>query len=81
MVIKVLGPGCMNCQKLEALVRKAISELGLEAEVVKVSDYADIMAFGIMSTPGLVVDEQVRIAGRVPSYDEVVKILTTPAGL
>lgn len=81
MIIKVLGPGCMNCHKVEELVKKAVEELGLEAEVVKVSDYADIMAFGIMSTPGLVVDEQVRIAGRVPSYAEVVKVLTTPAGL
>lgn len=81
MIIKVLGPGCMNCQKLEALVKKAVEQFGLDAEVIKVSDYADIMAFGIMSTPGLVVDEQVRIAGRVPSYDEVVKVLTTPAGL
>lgn len=81
MVIRVLGPGCMNCQRLEQLVKKAVDELGLDAEVVKVTDYADIMAYGIMSTPGLVVDEQVRIAGRVPSYDEVVKVLTTPAGL
>lgn len=81
MVIKVLGPGCTNCQKLEALVKKAVDELGLEADIIKVSDYADIMAFGIMSTPGLVVDEQVRIAGRVPSYEEVVRVLTTPAGL
>lgn len=71
MVIKVLGPGCFNCQKLEALTRKASAELGLNAEIVKVTDYADIMAYGIMSTPALVVDEQVKIAGFVPSLDQV----------
>lgn len=81
MVIKILGSGCANCQKLETLAKKAVDDLGLEAEIVKVTDYPAIMAYGIMSTPGLVVDEQVRIAGRVPSYDEVVKVLTTPAGL
>lgn len=71
MVIKVLGPGCFNCQKLEALARKASTELGLDAAIVKVTDYADIMAYGIMSTPALVVDEQVKIAGFVPSLDQV----------
>ena len=71
MIVKVLGPGCMNCQKLESLVKKAIDELGIDATVEKVTDYPDIMAYGIMSTPGLVVDEKVRVAGRVPSLDEV----------
>lgn len=75
MVIKILGPGCMNCQKLEALAKRAVEELGIDAEIVKVSDYADIMAYGIMSTPGLVVDEQVKIAGRVPSYEDVKTVL------
>lgn len=71
MVIKILGSGCANCHKLEALAKQAAQELGVDAEIVKVTDYADIMAYGIMSTPGLVVDEQVRIAGRVPSLAEV----------
>jgi len=71
MVIKILGSGCANCQKLEALAKKAAGELGLEAHVVKVTDFADIMGYGIMSTPGLVVDEQVKIAGYVPSLDQV----------
>jgi small redox-active disulfide protein 2 len=71
MVIKVLGPGCFNCQKLESLARRAADELGLDAEIIKVTDYADIMAYGIMSTPGLVVDEKVKIAGFVPSLDQV----------
>lgn len=71
MIIKILGSGCMNCQKLEALAKKAVGELGLEAEVVKVTDFADIMAYGIMSTPGLVADEQVKIAGFVPPLEQV----------
>lgn len=81
MVIKVLGPGCMNCQKLEALVKRAVDELGIGAEIVKVTEYPEIMAFGIMSTPGLVVDEEVKLAGRVPSYEDVKKILQAAAGL
>lgn len=75
MVIKVLGPGCMNCQKLEALVIKAVDELGIDAEIVKVTDYPEIMAFGIMSTPALVVNDEVKLAGRVPSYDDIKRIL------
>lgn len=75
MVIKVLGPGCMNCQKLEILAHKAAEQLGIEAEIVKVTDYPDIMAYGVMSTPALVVDEKLTLAGRVPSLDEVVTIL------
>lgn len=77
MIVKVLGPGCANCHRLEDLVVKAVAELGIDVEVVKVTDYAEIMAFGIMSTPGLVVDEEVRIAGRVPAYDDVKRILQT----
>jgi small redox-active disulfide protein 2 len=79
MVIKVLGPGCANCQKLEALAKRAVEELSLDAEVVKVSDYAEIMSYGVMSTPALVVDEKLVLAGRVPTYDEVVTILSRPA--
>jgi small redox-active disulfide protein 2 len=75
MVIKVLGSGCANCQKLETLARAAVAQLGIEAEVVHVQDISDIMAYGVMSTPALVVDEQVRLTGRVPSLDEVVEIL------
>ncbi len=80
MVIKILGPGCTNCQKLEGLAKRAVDELGIDAEIVKVSDYPEIMAFGIMSTPGLVVDEEVKVAGRVPSYDEVKRVLQGASG-
>lgn len=75
MVIKVLGSGCANCQKLEGLATKAVAELGLDAEIVKVTDIGQIMAYGVMSTPALVIDEELKLAGRVPSYDDVVTIL------
>lgn len=78
MVIKVLGSGCMNCQKLEALAVKAVGELGLDAQVLKVTDVRDIMGYGVMSTPALVVDERLVVAGRVPSYDEVMALLSRP---
>lgn len=71
MIIKVLGSCCGNCKKLEALTRQAVDELGIDAEVIHVTEIADIMAYGIMSTPALVVDEQVKIAGRVPSLAEI----------
>lgn len=75
MIIKVLGSGCANCQKLEGLATKAVAELGIDAEIVKVADIGQIMAYGVMSTPALVVDEELKLAGRVPSYDDVVTIL------
>lgn len=75
MVIKVLGSGCMDCQRLEAATREAVARLGVDARVEKVTDFADIMAYGVMTTPALVVDEQVRLAGRVPSVDDLMKIL------
>jgi small redox-active disulfide protein 2 len=69
--IKVLGPGCRNCEKLEDITNKAVATLGVEANVEKVSDYADIMQYNIMSTPGLVINERVVSAGRIPSEAEV----------
>jgi small redox-active disulfide protein 2 len=75
MIIKVLGSGCANCQKLEGLATKAVADLGIDAEIVKVTDIGQIMAYGVMSTPALVVDEELKLAGRVPSYDDVVTIL------
>ena len=59
MLIKVLGPGCKNCVNLEKNVREALTRLGVDAEVEKVTEYADIMAHGVMSTPGLVIDGDV----------------------
>lgn len=71
MEIKVLGPGCRNCQKLEEDVKKAVKETGVSAEVVKVTDMAQIMLAGIMRTPGLVVNGKVKSFGRIPSTDEI----------
>jgi small redox-active disulfide protein 2 len=79
MIIKVLGSGCASCHKLEDLAAKAITDLGIDAEIVKVTDIADIMGYGVMSTPALVVDEELKVAGRVPSYDDIVTILQRSA--
>ena len=76
LTIKVLGPGCTNCKKVESVVRKAIADLAIEAEVVKVTDYADIMAYKILSTPGLVINENVVCAGRIPTPAEVTTWVT-----
>lgn len=75
MVIKVLGTGCANCKKLESNTRQAVEELGLDAVIEKVTDIKDIMKYGVMKTPALVVDEKVKIMGRVPSAEEIKKYL------
>jgi len=80
MIIKVLGSGCASCQKLEGLATKAVGELGVDAEVIKVTDIAQIMGYGVMSTPALVIDEQLKVAGRVPSYDDVKRVIQSAAG-
>ncbi|WP_373481912.1 thioredoxin family protein [Acetobacterium sp.] len=75
MIIKVLGPGCKNCKKLEANTREALKELGIEATIEKVESMEEIMTYGIMSTPALVVDEQVKFSGKIPSVKELKKYL------
>ena len=76
MIVKILGPGCTNCQNLERATREAIAELGLDATVEKVTDYPTIAGYGVMSTPGLVVDEKVVVSGRVPKAAEIKMLLT-----
>ena len=77
MVIKVLGSGCANCRRVEAIARDVLKELAVEASIEKVTDYKGIMAYGIMATPGLVIDEKVVSAGRIPSKAEVTSWVTT----
>jgi small redox-active disulfide protein 2 len=74
--IKVLGSGCNNCKKVEAVAKEAVASLGVEATVEKVTDYADIMRYNVLATPGLVVNEQLVAAGRIPSTAEVTTWLT-----
>lgn len=75
MIIKVLGPGCANCVNLEKATRKALTELGLEATIEKVTDYPSIVGYGVMSTPALVIDEKVVTSGRLPSGTELRQLL------
>ena len=77
MEIKILGGGCPNCKRLEKLAREAVAELGIEANVLKVQDLQQIMAYDITSTPALVVDEEVKVSGRVPRKDEIMALLQT----
>ena len=74
--IKVLGSGCANCKKLEVLAHQVVDQLGVEAEIIKVTEYPDIMAYNIMSTPGLVINEKVVSSGRIPSAAEVTTFVT-----
>lgn len=75
MIIKILGSGCTNCVKLAENTKVALNEMGMDAEIVKVTDFKDIMAYGIMSTPGLVIDEKVVSFGKVLKPKDIVKIL------
>jgi small redox-active disulfide protein 2 len=69
--IKILGSGCANCKRVEQIARKVVNEMSLEAEVIKVTDYNDIMAYNVLSTPGLVVNEKLVCSGRIPTPAEV----------
>jgi small redox-active disulfide protein 2 len=77
MEVKILGTGCPNCKRLEKVTRQALDEMGVEATVTKVSEFGDIMAYDILSTPGLVIDEKVVSSGRVPTKAEVTSLITT----
>ena len=69
--VKILGPGCANCRKLEAVAREAAASAGIEADFVKITDMKAIMAYDLLSTPGLVIDEKLVSSGRIPSQAEV----------
>ncbi|MFZ5944469.1 MAG: thioredoxin family protein [Bacillota bacterium] len=75
MKIKILGSGCKNCETLAENTKDALKEAGVEGEISKVTDFKDIMAYGVMSTPALVIDEKVVSFGKVLKPKEIVKIL------
>ena len=76
MEIKILGPGCPKCKTLEKLTREVVEQSGIDATVTKVDDIVAIMNYGVMSTPALVINEKVVLKGRVPSAEELKKLLT-----
>ncbi len=76
MEIKVLGTGCTKCKTLEKNTLEAVNELAIQATVTKVEDIVEIMNFGVMTTPALVVDGKVVLKGRVPSVEEIKQLLT-----
>lgn len=75
MNIKILGSGCKNCEVTLKHVNEALAESQMTAEVVKVTEFKDIMKYGVMKTPAIVIDEKVVVAGRVASKDEIMKLL------
>ncbi len=80
MKIQILGTGCAKCKTLHETVLRAVSETGVAADVEKVEDIQRIMSFDILMTPGLAIDGEVKAAGRLPSLDEVKKLLVTAQG-
>lgn len=76
MDIKVLGTGCTKCKTLEKATKEAVEKVGVDATVTKIEDIVEIMKFGVMTTPALVVNGEIVVKGRVPSVDEIVKLLS-----
>jgi len=75
MIVKILGTGCKKCQTLEAKVREVVQQNNINAEVEKVTDLTAIMSYGIMMTPGLVIDEKVKSYGTIPKDDQILSWL------
>ena len=80
LTIKILGSGCPNCKKVEEISRRVIGTLGVEAEVIKVTDMAKITEYPILGTPGLVINEQVVCSGRIPTQAEVTTWMANASG-
>jgi small redox-active disulfide protein 2 len=78
--VKILGSGCANCKRLEAMTREVVNSLGLQAELTKVTEPNDIMQYPILATPGLVINEELVSAGRIPSKTEIEGWLKQAAG-
>jgi small redox-active disulfide protein 2 len=75
--IKVLGSGCANCHKVEELAKQAVAQLALEAQVEMVTDVKEIMRYGVMNTPGIVINEKVVSMGRVPALSQMTTMITS----
>jgi len=75
-ILKVLGPGCPRCEKLATLTREAADELGVEYELEKITDITKFIDYGLMMTPGLVVDGELKVHGKVPSVDEIKALIS-----
>ncbi len=76
MEIKVLGPGCANCHNMEEMARKAVKELGIDANIVKVTDIAEIARHGILSTPGLIINGKLKHSGKpLPNLERVKELI------
>lgn len=75
MIIKILGTGCSKCKKLEANAKEAVNKANVQAEIIKVEEIKDIMAYGIMTTPAIVINEKVKKYGKVSTVDEIVKFI------
>jgi len=80
MKIEVLGSGCKNCESLEKATKEALGQLGVDATLDKITNYGEIVAYGVMSTPALAIDGEVVLSGRVPSVGEVRELLAAAAG-
>ena len=75
MKIEVLGTGCAKCKATEKIVKKAVEELGIQVEVVKIEDLQEIIDRGVMMTPAVIIDGEIKIAGHTPTVDEIKKLL------
>jgi len=75
MTIKVLGTGCTKCKRLFSHAQAAIGQLGMDANIEKVEDINDIVAFGVLTTPGLAINDEVVVSGRVPDVSEIVSLI------
>jgi small redox-active disulfide protein 2 len=80
LTVKILGPGCANCKRLEEVARKAASDANVEAEFVKVTDYKDILAYDILATPGLVINGKVVSSGRIPTLASIAQWMADARG-
>jgi small redox-active disulfide protein 2 len=76
MRIEILGTGCAKCKKTKELAEKAVKEIGIDAEIVKVEDFDKILEYGVMITPALVIDGDVKIAGKVPNLEDIKNWIT-----